>query len=335
MIIKYLRKGPVPALRKVGHPELPPELHAKGCTFDLSPACGQYDWLVVVNDLPKPEKLSCPVKNTIFICGEPLSIGGVHPSRFLRQFAIVVSSRESVFVRHPCLIQSTMTWGWHHYSPKNHRIDYDTMCNKPPPIKSKSISVVCSQNQLTKYHRRRLSFIEQLTKLLPEIDRFGRGYAPVDAKRDVILPYRYHIAIENYQCGNYWTEKLADAWLGYSLPFYYGASNISRWFPPESYIPIDIADLKRSAKTISDAINADEYSKRLPYIQEARHLLMSKYNRFLQIRKTIQKAENGEIKPAQTIINNGSLMPSSFFKHGWHNRISLASRIAKLYIRFK
>ena len=288
MIIKRLRSCPDPGLTKDGHFELPPELHAKACTFDFSPACSQYDWLVVQNDLSKPEKLSCPVKNTIFIYGEPSSIV-VYPESFLRQFAIVVSFQESIFVRHPCVIPFNMTWNWSYYATKNRYIDYDTMCNAAPPIKSKSISVVCSTKKSTEFHRHRLRFLEQLEKLLPEIDRFGRGCAPVDAKRDVILPYRYHIAIENYQCGNYWTEKLSDAWLGYSLPFYYGASSISKWFPPESYIPIDIADLKQSAKTISDAINADEYSKRLPYIQEARHLLMSKYNRFLQIRKTIQK----------------------------------------------
>ena len=41
------------------------------------------------------------------------------------------------------------------------------------------------------------------------LDVFGRGIRSIPDKAAGILPYRYHIALENSQFYDYWTEKLA------------------------------------------------------------------------------------------------------------------------------
>ena len=45
---------------------------------------------------------------------------------------------------------------------------------------------------------------------------------------------------------SYWTEKLADAYLGYALPVVSGPNNLAEWFPEESFVPIDIDDPARA-----------------------------------------------------------------------------------------
>ena len=57
----------------------------------------------------------------------------------------------------------------------------------------------------------------------------------------------------NYQLGDFTLQSgdvLPDAFLGYTLPFYHGCPNANEYFPPESFIPIDINDLDRTADII-------------------------------------------------------------------------------------
>ena len=95
------------------------------------------------------------------------------------------------------------------------------------------------------------------------MDCYGRGFGFIEKKSDAIEPYRYHLAIENYQNKTYWSEKVTDAWLGHALPFYYGATDLGEHFPPESFIPIDITQVEESATIIRDAIANNEYERRL------------------------------------------------------------------------
>ena len=83
----------------------------------------------------------------------------------------------------------------------------------------------------------------------------------IEQKADALDPYRYHLAVENYIGPHYWTEKLADAFLGYTLPFYCGAPNAADYFPEESFIPIDINNFDGALETIRRAIADKEYEK--------------------------------------------------------------------------
>jgi hypothetical protein len=72
------------------------------------------------------------------------------------------------------------------------------------------------------------------------------------------------------------------------LPFYCGCPNAAEYFPPESFIPLDIDDVAGSARRIRQAIADDEYSKRLPAILEARHLVLERYNLFAVLAREIE-----------------------------------------------
>lgn len=96
-------------------------------------------------------------------------------------------------------------------------------------------------------------------------------------------------AIENYVGPHHWTEKLADAFLGLTLPFYCGCSNAADYFPPESFIPIDMKDPVGAANIIRQAIANREYEKRLPAIIEARRRVMFEHNLFAVVSREIEK----------------------------------------------
>ena len=50
----------------------------------------------------------------------------------------------------------------------------------------------------------------------PEADWYGRGMCAIDEKANALFPYQYHLCIENHLAKHHWTEKLADAFLGWT-----------------------------------------------------------------------------------------------------------------------
>ncbi|MNE48126.1 Glycosyltransferase family 10 (fucosyltransferase) [compost metagenome] len=130
-------------------------------------------------------------------------------------------------------------------------------------------------------HNKRVKFIDKLKDAFSDsIDFYGKDTNPVNDKADAILPYQMSISIENSAIKNYWTEKIADVLLGYSLPIYHGCQNIRDYFNDKSLISLDINDAKKGIKQIENLLNNSDsiYNERLPFIIEARNLLLNKYN---------------------------------------------------------
>jgi len=266
------------------------------CEFIFEQECRDYDWLAVYDDLPRhpgsrhpdwEEVLACPPERTLIITTEPSSIK-LYGTGFLRQFGWVLSSQEPRFIRHPGMIQRQAGLVWF-YGNTDVRGTYDGLAAaSEPPNKSGMLSTVCSMKQMGHtLHRRRVEFTRALKDALPELEVFGHGVRPIPDKADAIDPYRYHLAIENHVCEHHWTEKLADPFLGWSLPIYYGCPNAADYFPEESFIPIDIKQLGAAVERITKAMRDDEYARRLPAIREARRLAFNAYATFPQLARLI------------------------------------------------
>src|SRR5690606_35130381 len=116
------------------------------------------------------------------------------------------------------------------------------------------------------------------TRLGSRFEIYGRGFQPVSDKREAIDPFRYHLAIENTVAGHYWTEKLADPLLGWSLPIYCGAPAAADYFPEGSFEPIDLDDLDVAADRVVHILDADPYESRVPAIAEARRRVLQDYS---------------------------------------------------------
>ena len=124
------------------------------------------------------------------------------------------------------------------------------------------------------------------------MDVFGHGVNPMNDKAEALDPYKYHIAVENHVYDHHLTEKLPDAFLGYTLPFFHGAPNTADYFPKESFIPININEYEKSKDIIRSHIANNEYEDRLPYIIEARRRVLEEQNLFAIVSSKICEKEH-------------------------------------------
>jgi predicted PilT family ATPase len=167
---------------------------------------------------------------------------------------------------------------------------YDELKSISTLNKDKLISIIVSDKSFTKGHRSRVKFVKKLKKELGEdIDIFGKGYNEIVDKWEAIAPYKYTIVIENSSYNNYWTEKLADAFLGQSYPVYYGCKNIYDYFPEDSLSLIDIRKSDKAIKKIREIIDNNLYEKSLDNIKKSKDLILDKYQLFPMIYKYTQK----------------------------------------------
>lgn len=227
-------------------------------TFD-----GPTDGWVVYDDLPRPEEGLCPPSNTLLITGEPESIRRYRP-RFTSQFAKVWTSQASISHAHLTRRNEAQHW---HYGLRAGRIHgcplaFDDLQRMQKPNKTKLISVICSQKAHTPDHRQRLSFVRELQNALGDsVDVFGRGIREVEDKSDAIFDYQYHVVLENDHSEHFMTEKLADAFLGWSFPIYFGGREAYFRYPQGSFAAINIYEPDEAIRTIREIIGADTYAQ--------------------------------------------------------------------------
>lgn len=270
------------------------------CEFTFDPLDKKYDWLVVYDDFPfEPgskrvvefEQLNCPQSQTILVTTEPSSIK-CYGRGYTEQFGHVLTSQEPWALPHPNRIYSQAGLRWFYGVGDQHVLNIADMLDAAPPNKTRHISAASSNKQQRHtLHRARYSFVQSLHHAIPELDIFGHGIRAMDDKAEAIDPYRFHVAIENHIALHHWTEKLSDAFLGFAVPIYAGAPNAADYFPPESFIAFDLNKPAEAIELISQLAHPDEYIKRLPYICEARHLLLSKYGLFSVLSRHIDTLE--------------------------------------------
>lgn len=156
--------------------------------------------------------------------------------------------------------------------------------------KSKLISVICSAQDMTPAHRMRIRFVTELQKQFgPELDWFGNGIQGVDNKWDAIAPYKYHVVLENQSRYNVITEKIGDAFLGLTYPFYWGAPNVNSYFDSKGFSQIYIEDFRGSLQTIRDGISSNLYENAIDVLKKNRTKTLHEFN---FINRILIEAEN-------------------------------------------
>ena len=270
---------------------------SRGIVFTFDAEARDYDWLAVYENLPsagderrsmRVENLACAPENTILFTTEPSGIK-IYGRPFTRQFGHVVTSQEPFALSHPGRIWSQAGLRWFYGEGSERLVTADEIANHFPE-KTRVIGTVCStKRQGHTLHRLRYDFTQAIAARMPDLDVFGRGHRPVDDKAESIDPYKYHLAIENHLAPHHFTEKLADPFLGLSLPFYFGAPNAADYFPAESFIPIDIRKPDEAYRIMREAIDNNEYEKRLPAIREARRRVLENHNLMTLIADVVER----------------------------------------------
>ena len=157
------------------------------------------------------------------------------------------------------------------------------------PEKSKTLSWIVGNALSIPGHLKRLSFLRFIQDKSPvDIDLYGRAVRVIEDKWDGLAPYKYSLAIENSCSPDYWTEKIADCFLSWTIPFYYGCTNLEKYFPKESFIQIDIEKPEVAVDIIKSAIKNNEWEKRLPALKTAREKVLNQYQLFPYLAKEIR-----------------------------------------------
>jgi hypothetical protein len=247
----------------------------------------------------------------VLITGEPSSIT-VFGRDYLKQFGAIITFQEPWAMHHPNVIYHHPGLIWHYGLPfsEGQYITWDVIEKMEPPKKTKLISTVCSQRTgNVTLHSTRVDFTWRLKDEIEELEIYGHGVNPMNDKAEALDPYQFHIAVENHVYDHHLTEKLPDAFLGYTLPFYHGAANAEHYFPKESFIPIDINDYKRSCEIIKSHLANNEYEDRLPYIIEARRRVVEEQNLFgILSSKIAEQDKKITRKTMGKVIRNRSTM---------------------------
>jgi hypothetical protein len=260
----------------------------KGVTLHIEPI-DDADWMVVLDDIAIAEMTNVPKDRRILFVTEP---PGIKPNvaEFTNQFGIVVSPFAlKGFKGRWIESQSGLNWFYGaplidgQFVPRLSLADLRVM--PVPANKQPRISVVCSTKSKLPRHRERLQLIDALRTALPDtFDIYGSGFQRIPDKSDAIDGYRYHLVLENNDIAHFWTEKLADAYLGYALPVFSGCANVTQYFSPDSLVRLpDIHDHGAAIAIIKDLLVRDPWDAHLEAIRHARTTLIEDYNVFSMI----------------------------------------------------
>ncbi len=141
--------------------------------------------------------------------------------------------------------------------------------------KTKNLSLIASRQNQLEGHKLRHELVEMLRVSGADVDILGRGYQPFEEKADGLAPYRFSIITENVRNHSYFTEKIVDALLCETVPIYWGAPNIDRFFDPRGMIAC-----KNAAEMFDAAGRADEklYQEMKPALLHAKEQAIAHSN---------------------------------------------------------
>jgi hypothetical protein len=246
----------------------------EGIRYTLEPI-GECDYLIVLrSQMRNPISVTCPKENVWAIVQDPyipgfndwLVEGYEHFSRVYTQS--IPRNKEKFAISQPAL-------------PWYVNRSYDQLVDLAIPPKPKILSCIAGNQSDIPGHFKRKAFLNILTRQKGiDIDLFGHAGVYLADKADGLLPYQYSLAIENSSIPDYWTEKIADCFLCWTVPIYYGSTNLEKYFPPESFIRIDIEKPQEAFTKIRSLITNDVWEKRLPALKAARQLVLDRYQFF-------------------------------------------------------
>lgn len=242
------------------------------------------DLLVVLNRPRNNIKVRC-VEKWLFSHESPVDIYRWHLSSF-KYFDKVFSFWDGKQFANIIRLQTALPWHINRSYDELIRINILKCRNKLDKVSWVTSNANCKPGHIV-----RLKFRDYMKKNRFNFDLFGRGFNPIEDKFDGLFPYKYSLALENYSCNDYWTEKIADCYLSWTIPIYWGAINITEYFPKNSMILIDPSKPEQALGIIKDAIRNKWWDNNLKALAEARYLVLNKYQFFPHIVNLIDQYE--------------------------------------------
>ncbi len=270
--------------------------------FEIDNDCSECDFWIVWGGVKKKETAKCLGKNILYMTDEAYEERYFNTS-FLNQFSQIITCRKDF--KRMNIIPTHDLGIWHF--PQT----YDEVAKMTIPKKKKKISIVASNKSWLPGHRKRLEFTRRLASHFKDkISVYGRGINPIDSKFDALAPYEYSIAIENSFIPDYFTEKIFECFLTYTVPVYYGCPNIEKYFDSDAFIRIDINNYAESIKTVEEVIEEKTYASYVNRLDAARSKFLNTYHVFPAL---VNILENSKREVAKYQKNATTIYPESDF----------------------
>lgn len=247
------------------------------------------DYLVILDYPKKDIVVKVSPNNILSLCLEPPNEVSKYRQYANKKAAIIYNQLD--IKKNNVLSHGALPW----HIDKDY--DFLSKLSVADLEKEDKIVWVTSNQKSSKGHRERMLFLEQL-KELPFVDMYGRGIKPISDKWQALNGAKYAIAYENFNNHYYWTEKIADCYLSYTMPIYYGCNKIADYFPKNSFIQLDPQD-KHIDLFLKEIVKSNQWQENLEAIIQARDLVLNQYQLFPFLYEIISELETNkkEIKP--------------------------------------
>jgi len=254
-----------------------------GLQFTVGPV-QECDYLIILNYCPmRVLEVLCPKENVWAIMQEPYMKG------LTDWMAEKHEHFSKVFTHHPPSEDPKYTVS-HPSIPWHVNKTFDELEKAEIPEKRHHVSWVVGDAKDLPGHMKRWRFLKYIQENnIVYIDLYGRAVRFIEDKWDALAPYRFSLAVENTSRVDYWTEKVADCFLTWTVPIYYGCPNLEDYFPEKSFFRIDIDKAAESMRAIRDIISENNWKERLPALEEARNLVLHRYQLFPHVAQLIRE----------------------------------------------
>jgi hypothetical protein len=284
-------------------------------TLDADNPC---DFLVVLNNKMKTEtRVHCPSENVWCLMQEPYMKG--HTDWIVEKlgpFSRVLTHHATS--RSPKFIVSQPAIPWHINKT------FDQLVALEMPAKPKTLSWVVGNARDLPGHKKRWAFLNHIHQDRSlNIDLFGRAVQFIEDKWDGLGPYKYSLAIENSSSPDYWTEKIADCFLSWSVPIYYGCTNLEDYFPPQSFIRIPIDPPERGLESLKNILERDNWESRIPALKEARDLVLHRYQLFPHLSRLIREQPKRSSRSGNILLPAYRRSKKASLNHFWYKVLKL------------
>ena len=283
------------------------------------------DYLVIL-DYPKDDfSISVNKNNILHICLEPPNEISKYRQYANKKVKIIfnqIDTKNNNLLSHGAL-------PWH----INKDYDFLKELKKESLSKENKIVWVTSNQRSSMGHYKRMEFLEKI-KELPFVELYGRGINPIEDKWDALQNSKYAIAYENFQNDYYWTEKVIDCFLSYTMPIYYGCNAIESFFPKNSFIQLDPRD-KHIDLFLKEIVNSNKWEQNIDAINSSRELILNEYQLFPFLYNQIKKLESIRSENESSKKELVSIKGKDQYFNNYPINVKIEKEFYKLVRRFK
>lgn len=170
--------------------------------------------------------------------------------------------------------------------------DFSQLKSESIAPKTKKLCSILSDKEMCDGHRLRKEFTKKFLEkynfdLYGEV-KFHNSKLQNNDKFSTLKDYKYCLGFDNQDTiDNFFGTQFTDSILAECCPIFWCGTDLSKHFPEDSFIQIDIKK-EGEIERVIELLENDDFEKRIPAIKEAKRLLLEKYNVWPTIKSIVK-----------------------------------------------